>query len=192
MLDLVQALKKRIPLATQKDVIHGMFIENSLTLLGVLKGQPFADQLRQTLMGGKKLVSFFRYPVADLLKVMEAAVEDAPDGAAILDEFGANSVRIFFDSPVGKTMLLLASSSPHRLLASAPAGFKASASFGERSYQKETETSGVMETKGDLLGPSWQVGVFKQALGAACAVQAKVEVLTVDEDGLNYSVRVSW
>lgn len=191
-MDYLAALKQRITLATQKDVIHGMFVENSLTLVSQLKSQQFADDLRTRILGGKKLVSFFRYPVADLLKVMEATVEGAPDPAALLEEFGANSVRIFFDSPVGRTMLMLASSNPHKLLFSAPAGFRASSSFGERVYKKETDTSGVMETNGDLLGPSWTVGVFKYALGAACNIKVNVEVLNPDAAGLSYHARVTW
>ncbi|MBL9037749.1 MAG: DUF2378 family protein [Archangium sp.] len=190
--DLVAALKQRLAMATQKDVIHGMFIENSITLVSQLRSPQFADEVRTKVIGGKKLVGFFRYPVVDLLKVMEIAVEGAEDPQKILEEFGANSVRIFFDSPVGRTMLLLASSDPHKLLFSAPAGFKASASFGERVYKKEAENAGTMVTTGDLLGPSWTVGVFRYALGVACNVKANVEVSHLEGPGLNYVARVSW
>jgi len=189
---MMNALKQRMALATQKDVIHGMFVENSLTLVAQLKSQQFADELRERVLSGKKLVSFFRYPVGDLLKIMDATVEGKPDPTEVLEEFGANSVRIFFDSPVGRTMLMLASSNPHKLLFSAPAGFRASSSFGDRVYKKETDKSGVMETTGDLLGPSWTIGVFKFALEAACNVKAKVDVTNADPAGLNYHARVSW
>src|SRR5262249_38831947 len=126
------------------------------------------------------------------LKLMEIAVQDIPDPNPTLEEFGASAVRIFFDSPVGKTMLLLASSNPHRLLASAPAGFKASASFGDRVYKKESETSGTMVTTGDFLGPSWQSGVFKEALQAACGLKVHVEILSADETAMSHDMRVSW
>lgn len=191
-MEIREALKKRIGLATQKDVMHGMFIENSLVLVAKLKSQAFADDLRDKILGGKKMVSFFRYPAADLLKIMDATVEGAADPQALLEEFGSNSVRIFFDSPVGRTMLMLASSNPHKLFFSAPAGFRASSSFGERTYKKETDHSGVMETTGDLLGPLWTTGVFKYALEAACNLKVKVHVDQLDDAGLDYNAKVSW
>ncbi len=191
-MELISALKQRIALATQKDVIHGMFIENSLSLVGELKSEEFAHELRTRILGGKKLVSFFRYPVVDLLRIKEATIEGNRDPAQVLEEFGTNSVRIFFDSPVGRTMLMLASSNPHKMLHSAPAGFRASSSFGDRTYKQEGERAGVMLTSGDLLGPSWTIGVFKYALKAACNLTVNVELKNVEPPGLAYDAHVSW
>lgn len=191
-MDDLNALKQRIALATQKDVVHGMFIEHSLILLAKLKGQAEADKVRDELLGDKKLVSFFRYPVSDLLKVIERAVSNGEDCSETLANFGSNAVGIFFDSPVGKTMVMLASSNPQSLLFSAPAGFKATTSFGERSYKKTGERSGVMESHGELLGPSWQLGVFKTALKTACNVDVQMKVTKEDALSMNFETHVSW
>lgn len=191
-MDDLDALKYRISVATQKDVVHGMFIEHSLMLLATLKGQAFANRTRDELLGGRKLVSFFRYPVSDLLKILERAASSGENVRETIESFGSNAVGVFFDSPVGKTMVMLASSNPHSLLASAPAGFKATTSFGERAYKKTGDRAGIMECRGDLLGPWWQAGVFKTALKVACNVQVELKIVNEQSHSMNYDTHVSW
>jgi uncharacterized protein (TIGR02265 family) len=192
-MDTLVALKRRIELATQKDVLLGMFLESSLDNVAKVQGAERADAVRREVTGKKSVVSFFRYPVADLLKIIELGIPPGQsDFAAAVQDFGRAGVRYFFDSPVGKTMTMLASTNPHRLISSAASGYKAVSSFGERAYQNTGERSAQMVFKGDLLGPSWHHGVFVQALEAVCSVKPQIAVSDLDQAATDFILSVTW
>ena len=188
-------LAQRIDSATQKDVLLGIFFESSLDHVLRSRGQAALDAIRAEVFQKKNVVSFFRYPVADLLKMVDLSIpksarDEEYDSAG--QEFGRAAVRHFFDSPVGKTMSMLAGRNPHRLISSAPSGYKAVTSFGERTYVKIGERAAEVSFAKELLGPAWQVGVFKQALESVCEVKADITVRLSKESSAEFVLAVTW
>ncbi len=194
-MDTANALKRRIAAATPKDVILGMFLESTLSVVEKDFGRAAADQVRDQVIARRSVVNFFRYPVTDLLQVLDYIAQKAPNELGYnkaIENAGSAAVRYFFDSPIGKTMILLAGANPHPLIASAPAGYKACVSFGQRDYEKVADREALVTFKSELLGPAWQVGVFRQALKSACNVEAKSEVIDQDETAMTFKVRITW
>ncbi|HEX8822603.1 MAG TPA: DUF2378 family protein, partial [Archangium sp.] len=140
--------------------------------------------------------SFFRYPVADLLRLVEASVKRNAKGARGYHEFplefGRSAAGSFFDSQSGKMMAFLAGDKPHRLLATAPSGYKAVTSFGERSYEKVADNAARMHFRGDLLGPSWEQGVVEQALKSMAHVTPRSRVEVKNASGTDFTIHVEW
>lgn len=193
--DHMPALEARLAAATEKDVLLGMFIESSLQHIRETEGTAVADARRREVFGKRSVLSFFRYPVGDLLRLLHLSLTAAGSGqdvGAAIEQYGRAAVRIFFDSPLGKTMLALASADAQRMLSVSIPAYKAVTSFGERQYRPEGECSGVMTVRNDLLGPAWQVGVIREALGTACSVNVEVEIADPSPTRTDYALKIRW
>lgn len=194
-IDSVNALQDRLALATPKDVLLGMFLESSFTYISETEGRAVAHARRKQILGDQNVVGFFRYPVAALLRLLQLTLSSANPTQDIhrrIEPFGRAAVRIFFDSPVGKTMRLLGGSDAHRMLGTAPAAYVAVSNFGGQQYTRTGERSGVLTFRGDLLGPAWQQGIVKQGLEAMCSVKPQIDVDVKDLMGADYTLTIRW
>jgi uncharacterized protein (TIGR02265 family) len=194
--DTAEALAQRIAVASAQDVLLGMVFESSLAHVQERHGAALAEVLRHDVLGGRNLVGFLRYPVVDLLRMVERAGRAPPGGGAgfegLVQGFGAASVQRFFVSPVGRTMVMLAAGNAQRLLQSAPSAYRAVCSFGQRRYTRTGERSAEFVFEGDLLGPAWHTGVVTEALQSTCDVTPRVSASVQDAAGLNFTLRVAW
>lgn len=192
-MDNRKQLQARISAASQRDVLLGIFFESTIDHMATILGVEKADAIRNKVV--KKVISFFRYPIADLLKLLDGTIPanatDAEFDRGVRD-FGRAAVTFFFASPVGKTMTILAGDSPHRLLSSAPSGFKAVTTFGERSYTRLSDTSAQLTFTNDLLGPAWECGVVTEAMSQLCKLEPKLEVKPANENLTDFTILVSW
>lgn len=195
-MDTSDALQLRIRAATEKDVLLGLFFDSSMENLQRQLGPTEAEALRKEVFGSRSVVSFFRYPVIDLLKLVDLGIKRNKTNPrsyhdSIL-EFGRAAVNYFFDSQAGKMMSFLSGDEPHRLMASSPAAYKAVAAFGERSYERVSPRSGRLICHGELLGSAWTQGVVEQALLKAAKVNARVRVEVKNPSGSDFIVHVEW
>jgi uncharacterized protein (TIGR02265 family) len=195
-MDTSDALQLRIRAATEKDVLLGLFFDSSMENLQRQLGPTEAEAVRKEVFGSRNVVSFFRYPVADLLKLVDLGVKRNKTSSRghhdSIVEFGRAAVNYFFDSQAGKMMSFLSGDEPHRLMASSPAAYKAVTSFGERSYERVGPRSGRLICHGELLGPAWMQGVVEQALLKAAKVNARVRVEVKNPSGTDFIAHVEW
>ena len=195
-MDTSEALRLRIQSATDKDVLLGMFFDSSMANLQRQLGPTEAETVRRDVFGSRSIVSFFRYPVADLLTLADAGIKRNKTSARsyhdAISEFGRAAVNYFFDSQAGKMMSFLSGDEPHRLMASSPAAYKAVTSFGERSYERVSPRSGRFICHGELLGPSWMQGVVEQALLKAAKVTARVRMEVKNPSASDFIAHVEW
>ncbi|HZI07306.1 MAG TPA: DUF2378 family protein [Archangium sp.] len=195
-MDTSDALQLRIRAATEKDVLLGLFFDSSMENLQRQLGPAEAEALRKEVFGSRGVVSFFRYPVIDLLKLVDLGVKRNKTSPRSYNdsilEFGRAAVNYFFDSQAGKMMSFLSGDEPHRLMASSPAAYKAVAAFGERSYERVSPRSGRLICHGEFLGPAWTQGVVEQALLKAAKVTARVRVEVKNPSGSDFIVHVEW
>jgi uncharacterized protein (TIGR02265 family) len=193
-MDSPKRLQLRVAAATEKDTVLGLFIESTLMRMGALHGAAEAEALRAEVFGKRTVVSFFRYPVADLLRLVDLSNKrgKAGDYGQGVVEFGRAAVRTFFGSPVGKTMSLLAGSDAHRLLSSAPSAYSAVMSFGERAYENLGPRTARMRFQGDLIGPGWQSGVVAQALEVVAGATPRLTVDVQDAAAATFVIHADW
>lgn len=176
-MDTPEAVRLRIQAASEKDQLVGVFVDSSLAHLRLELGEAQAEALRVEVFGSRSVVTFFRYPVADLLKLVDLGArrllaKGVPSYHEALVGFGRMGVRHFFDSQAGKMLSFLAGDNPHRLMSTSPSGYRAVTTYGERTYEKVGERSARLHFRGDFTGPSWQQGIVQQALITGARVPA--------------------
>ena len=140
----------------------------------------------------RALTSFFRYPVSETLKLLDAGASRAADYGSWFSDSGAEAVEVFFGSPIGRAMAFLGAPDPHRLLSSTPDGYRVCVSWGKRRYRKISKNEAVVEFRFDLLGPAWHAGSFEAGLRRACRVAPTVDLVSRDEAGMNFDLRSRW
>jgi uncharacterized protein (TIGR02265 family) len=195
-MDTAEMMLLRMRAATEKDVLLGIFFDSSLAVLQRTLGEANTAAVRAEVFGTRNLVSFFRYPVSDLLRLVDVGAKRSKLGTRshheLPLEFGRSAAGTFFESQSGKMMAFLAGDKPHRLLSTAPSAYKAVTTFGERSYEKVAENAARMHFRGDLLGPSWQQGVVEQALKSMAHVTPRARVEVKNPSGTDFTVHVEW
>ncbi len=133
------SLEELLTLVTPVDTCRGMFFNGLLEAVRALGGEE-ARARCFAAAGEKKFVDFFSYPVADFMKALFTAADllgpRLGGRDAVMRQLGRRATEDFLHSTVGRTMMALAGTDPHRLLASFPSSYRASLSYGERSVEK--------------------------------------------------------
>ncbi|MCP3137313.1 DUF2378 family protein [Pyxidicoccus xibeiensis] len=170
-------LEARLALATKEDTARGLFFNGVVGAVRVLGGE---DAVVRCLSasGEKKFIDFFNYPVAAFLRMsFTAAHLMAPkfggfDGA--MRRMGVQATTDFLSSAAGKTLLLLASESPKRLVGNLHAGYRAAVSYGERGVTWTGDKTGVFFMKRDFMPPPYHEGTLQAAIEAVGGKQVQV------------------
>ncbi len=195
-MDSQALLARRMAEATPQDTMMGLFVETSLEYMSRTLDTQIVEGLRREIIGEKRLLTdSFRCPVLHLLKVVSRVVttqEIAVECSSLMEQLGRAAVLRFMDSHIGKAMAMIGRGRPNSLLESAPTAYMPVASFGERTYARLNEKSGLTTFTRDLLGPSWGAGVYKQVLETMCQVKAKVTVELRNESGSDFAIKVEW
>jgi uncharacterized protein (TIGR02265 family) len=197
-MDTPESVRLRIQAATEKEQLVGIFVDSSLAHLKQTLGDTDAEALRKEVFGKRNVVTFFRYPIADLLKLVDLGSQrlitrGTPSYHEALVGFGRMGVRYFFDSQAGKMLSFLAGDNPHRLLSTAPSGYKAVTTFGERVYERAGERAARLHFHNDFTGPSWQQGIVSQALETGAKVTSvRVRMEVKNPSGTDFTAHIEW
>lgn len=166
-------LEQLLTLATPADTCRGLFFNGIFEAARALGGEG-ARVKCYAAVGEKKYVDFFSYPVADFLKTLFSAAEVlAGPGqggrSLVLRQLGRRATADFLHSTVGKTMMALAGTDPHRLLASFPSAYRASLSYGDRSVERLGEKQARLMARRDFLPLEYNEGVLSAAMEQSTA-----------------------
>jgi uncharacterized protein (TIGR02265 family) len=188
---------RRIPLANPKDTLRGLYFNGVFNAVKKVGGEQALRQCHE-LMGDPKLsrryIDFSSYPVVDFLKVASAGARViAPHvggQANALRQIGMQSVSDFFNSMVGKTLLLLSGTSPARALSNLPQGYSTSVTYGERQVTLLGENSARVSFRSDLMPPAHNEGVLMCIMQVLKAKNPQVR--TYPKGMLDCDHEVSW
>ena len=192
-LTIAPGLEQLLSLATPADTARGMFFNGLLEAVRVLGGEEARGKCH-TVAGGKKFVDFFNYPVSDLMKAIFTATDLlAPKLGgrdAVLRQLGRRATDDFLSSTVGKTMMALAGTDPHRLLAAFPNACRASLSYGERSVERLGDRQARLIARRDFLPLPYNEGILTAAVEQS---RARVVVVQGRRLGpLDVDYDISW
>ncbi|MCY1018446.1 DUF2378 family protein [Pyxidicoccus sp. MSG2] len=170
-------LETRLAMATKDDTARGLFFNGVVAAVKVLGGDAAVERCLAA-SGEKKFIDFFNYPVAAFLRLAFSAAHlmgpkyGGFNGA--LRRMGVVATQDFLSSAAGKTLLLLASDSPKRLVGNLHAGYRAAVSYGERGVNWTGDKSGVFFMKRDFMPPAYHEGTLQAAIEAVGGKQVEV------------------
>lgn len=177
-LDVERQLRHRMAMASPTDTVRGMFFNGALEVARALGGSEAADRC-QLVLGEKRIIEFFNYPVADLLKValeiIRLAGANTGGHAGVLRRMGSQAAKDFLASAPGRTMVMLTDKNPRRLISQLPASYRTVVSFGERKVVwPGVARGGVFSAQRDFLPPAYMKGLLQGVLEAVGAQDVNV------------------
>jgi uncharacterized protein (TIGR02265 family) len=187
-------LEQLLALVTPLDTCRGMFFNGLLDAVESFGGE---EVRRRCFMaaGEKRFVDFFSYPAGDFLSALFLAAEllgSKLGGAeAVMHQLGRRATEDFFRSTVGRTIMVLAGTDPHRLLASFPSAYRASLSYGERSVERLGDKQARILTRRDFLPVAYNEGVFSAALEQTTARDLVIQGRRLAPLDVDYDIRWS-
>lgn len=194
-MDSPELLRERLKRATPDDQLPGAMIKGVLGRLRDKRGDECADRVKAQL-SSKRIFDWFRYPVADMLRVLDAgATELAAEGMGFTDALmflASGPGDMFADTPVGKTLAMFAGTDPHRGLSVVASTYKATFTFGAASYTRLDERSARLTLTGELLGPAWSIGLIKRGVKNMHHVDLEFELKKLDTLGTEYELVGTW
>ncbi len=188
------AMRERIALADEAHSIRGVPFRGVVAAIQKFLGSDKVEEMCGQFGFGPRFDLTTRYPLRDFLKFEYAAAQAIAEITGDFDiavaECGGGAVDLFFDSRAGQVMRGLSGRSPHRMLGSVPVGYQVLVNFGERSWDKLGDNSGVFKFKNELLGVMHSYGVFEMALVQSYGDITKY-VVTVDSP-VDFTFEISW
>jgi uncharacterized protein (TIGR02265 family) len=183
---------------TDDQTIRGMFLTSTVEIVRREVGQADADAVVGAMrLEDPSFAALRKYPIRQFMELqLDAAERLAKHANNSLEEgvarTAAASVEIFFESVAGRTMRLVSSKNPHRLLGAAPSsyGLVITAENWQRQYDKVSDRAGVFAFKGDRLGPCHHAGVFEAAIFVACDTRCTIGVKQTS--AMDFALEVSW
>jgi uncharacterized protein (TIGR02265 family) len=168
-------LDRRLAAATPADTVRGLIFNAAFQHAREHGGAALAQRCDPEGKGSR--VDFFAYPVTDFLRLSWALADAlAPSPFdEVLWKIGHRAGSVVFSSLVGKTMAALAGLDTRQLVSQAPAGYRATVSYGERAVEWKGERHARIAFRRDFLVPPFHCGVMTGALQAVGTKGTKVE-----------------
>jgi len=170
-------LQKRLAAATQGDTVRGLIFNAAFAVIREQSGDAAAKDCDPVKTASR--TDFFNYPVTDFLKMAWAAagkLEGKMGGSdKVLFAIGHRAGSGVLSSTLGKTLSKLSGQNPRSLLSSAPGGYRATVSYGERMVEWKGDRQCRLVFKRDFLVPPFHCGVLSGAIESVGAkeVQAR-------------------
>jgi uncharacterized protein (TIGR02265 family) len=187
-------LEQLLTLTRPVDTCRGMFFNGLFDAVRTLGGEE-ARARCYVAAGAKRFVDFFSYPVADLLKAVFTAADllGPRHGGreAVMYLLGRRATGDFHQSTVGKTMLALAGTEPHRVLKTFPSAFRAALSYGNRTVEHLGDRQARLLARRDFLPLAFNEGVITFAMEQSSAKQIVVRGHRLAPLDVDYDIRWS-
>ncbi len=184
---------ERLAQLTPAHTIKGIFLKGYLSAYRTDGGDELYRRCLD-LVGEKRLVDFFSYPYAAVMKVgvLGAEVLGAKHGGVqpYLRSMGLIAVDQYLGSALGKTFLGLVHPTPKSMLSRLPVAIRTIMSFGERTFDMTGPSSCVFSCRQDFSPSEANAGAI-EAIVRATGVKG-VQVGVVQHGLLDYDVTATW
>jgi uncharacterized protein (TIGR02265 family) len=168
---LSTGLERRLVEVRDADTARGLVLNRLFDLVREHAGEDAARRCDPRGKGSR--FELFAYPAREYLEAAwsaEAAIGRELGGEdAFFEALGRHSVIGFLGSALGRAIFAVAGRDPRRLVAAAPAGYRAAASYGERTVEWLGEKGARLAMRRDFMPPAFHRGVILAALEGADA-----------------------
>jgi uncharacterized protein (TIGR02265 family) len=195
--DTREALLQRIQRARPEDRIAGVFCESAFLAMSELLGREPAEKLRAATWPVWEWVAVARYPVVDLLRLVDATADRVAGRGELsygqaLEAIGEHMTRRVLQLPLIKAYRMSDSGNAHDRLAFSVKSAQFLCSYGERRYESVGPTQGRLVFFRELLGPSLLLGIYKETVRNITSVRTTVSLEASWEPGLEFHLFFTW
>jgi uncharacterized protein (TIGR02265 family) len=196
-MDTREALNERIRLAREEHQILGLFYECTLEGMADMFGAPAAYGARGAVARSAGWMSFFRYPVSDLLRLVDGGAElvmreQEISYTEVLEQLGTATAGRFLESPLGRAFRLITGRDPHAGLSSSMSSARNSSTYGQRGYQRLSHNQALLSFQGEMMGPAWVNGLYSESLRLITGVEMQMVLKECDAAGTTFRLLCSW
>jgi uncharacterized protein (TIGR02265 family) len=165
--DWVRELEQRCALATPEETARGLFFNSMLEAVRVLGDEAAVARCREVL-GGQTFVTFFNYPITQLVRLSGAAMHElsarygGPENAA--RALGRKATADFLLSPVGNAVRVLAGKDIKLFMGNMQAIYRLTANYGERTVVWLGPRNGRLIIQRSFMPPQYHEGMLEELL----------------------------
>ena len=169
-------LAARLALCTPSDTLRGMFFRGLTDALRQELGAGAAAEVEASFPKARR-ADYLSYPLTDWLPAFYRAavlLESKLGLEAAFRRLGEQAVTDFFGSPAGKTLMLLSSGNPARLMQSAPTAYQLVTTWGERKVELPSRSKCHFAFERELVPVAFHEGVLGRAVATAGGKDVRV------------------
>jgi uncharacterized protein (TIGR02265 family) len=188
---LSTGLERRLAEVRDADTTRGLAFNRLFDLVRERAGDHAARHCDPRGKGSR--FDLFAYPAREYLEAAWSAEDAIGSGLggedAFFEALGRRSVVGFLASAVGRAIFAVAGRDPRRLLAGAPTGYRAAASYGDRTVEWLGEKQARLTMRRDFMPPAFHRGVILAALEGSDARGPSVAARATGLLDAEYDVR---
>lgn len=185
-------LERRLAATTDADTSRGLNFNRLFDLVREHAGPEAAKRCDPKGKGAR--FDLFAYPMREYLDAAYTAADELAPRLGGEDAFwealGRRSVTGFLGSAIGRAIFAVAGRDPRRLVSAAPAGYRAAASYGERSVEWLGPRRARLVMRRDFLPTAFHRGVILAALEPSEARRPSVDARATGPLDAEYDI--SW
>ena len=186
-------LELRLTFVPLGDTARGYFFHCAVEPVREL-GDPEALRRCQEASGLESPTRFFKYPIGALLRLLYQSAWALTDSCGSFEEalrqLGRRVATDFLDSPVGKTMLLLAGGNLKQLADTLPMAYRTGWGHGVGAVVWTAPSTCRVSIHGNVIPAPYFEGIFLEVFQAAGATHLKVKGRQVGLAATEYEL--SW
>lgn len=186
------SLEERLRRVHPEHTVRGLFLRSVLTTVAREAGEE-ARARCQEACGERRVLDFFSYPVASMLRTLYAAAEElAPalgSQEAAFHRLGERSTLDFFESTAGRALLRLSGQDLRRFIVNTPTVYRMVVNYGERRVEWRGRHSAVLHMQGDYMPVAYHEGVIRAALERITGRPPQVQGVRTAPQDARYTLR---
>lgn len=192
--DAEQDLQHRLSLATPQHTTRGFLFSSLLRVVRELGGDEAVVQRCLAASGEKSFVEFFNYPTRSLLLLLATAARGLSGKFGsyeeVLRQIGLRAGSSYMETPVGRTALQQAGSSPQQFMIALQTLYWVLTTYGKPALTWPATNRGVLTIEVTFMPLAYHVG-GAQAIAKKLGVK-NVEVRARKTGDLSIALEVSW
>jgi uncharacterized protein (TIGR02265 family) len=186
------SLEQRLRLVPPEHTVRGLFLRSVLATVARRAGEQAQARCQQAC-GEQRLLDFFSYPVASMLRTLYAGAEElAPvlgREEAAFHLLGERGTLDFFDSTAGRALLRLSGQDLRRFIIHVPTAYRMVVNYGERRVEWKGRHCAVLHMQGDYMPLAYQQAVLHAALERITGRPPQVQGLRTGPLDARYTLR---
>ncbi|AKF87213.1 hypothetical protein MFUL124B02_39485 [Myxococcus fulvus 124B02] len=162
-------LQARMALCRPEHLVLDLFVHCLRESIARRMGQSLAIAAGATIPAVPARGAPTHRPASDYLALLHEGARSVAeklgeDYAAAVEQLSFTAASHVFSAPVGEMVMAITGEDPHRGLSVGSGLAGATSTFGEREYERVSDTTARLSFKDEFFGPAWCSGLVRSGL----------------------------